>query len=348
MKRPLATLLLRCFVGAGLLTWLTFSRDINWLAVARRLTHIQPVPLVGAVLAVAASHVLAIAAVRLILRNRSIEVGFVRMLSNHFRGLFAAQFLPTPVAGDIVRIHDLHSGDRSRLHNDSRSSVGDENHDEVGDSTPDNTAPHDDVKTTESLPPAWQSVTWALAVQRGVNLVASLLIFSCAVYAAEFHDLTAMNRVACSLLVAAVVGYFTSVSFRRSEATLARVRLKWFGRVLVWIPPVPLVLRVLMLGIAQQAALIVAVACVAVGLEIAAPLERIVALVPLSLLAVILPVSINGLGVRESVYVAVLTPVGIHAPESLSLSLSMFALSLIFSLAGLTVPGIITKEQSRI
>lgn len=311
MTLPIVRMLLRGLIAVGLLAWLTLSQNINWPNTFSRLTSVHPVCLLIAVAAVAASHVLAIESVRCLLRSRGFEIRFARLLVNHFRGLFVAQFLPTPVAGDTVRVHDLHS-DRS---------------------TPDTSPSH-----FEGSNRVWQSAAWALTVQRALNLLASLLIFVVVVEAARFEDLFPLRKAAVSILLVVACGL--TLLIRIPRLTTAPMLKK----ILSWTPPYRVALQTFPLGIAQQAALIAAVLAVANGLEIDVSTTRLVATVPLSLVTVILPISISGLGVRESVYVFVLASDGVPASDAVTLSLSIFGLALIFSLLGLRTPGRTTTE----
>ena len=187
----------------------------------------------------------------------------------------------------------------------------------------------------------WQSAAWALTVQRALNLLASLLIFVAVVEAAQFEDLFALHTAAVSILLFLLL-VACGLTLLIGVPRLATVPI--LKHVVSWAPPYRVALKAFSLGIAQQAALIAAVLAVANGLEIDVSTSRLLAAVPLSLLAVILPISVSGLGVRESVYVFVLTPAGIPASDAVTLSLSIFGLALIFSLLGLLTPGRTTTE----
>lgn len=73
-----------------------------------------------------------------------------------------------------------------------------------------------------------------------------------------------------------------------------------------------------------------------VGLAIAAPVPAAYywVLVPLVSLLTLLPVSVNGMGVREGAMVLLLAPLGIDQGTALTLSLLWFAVSLVCGLAG--------------
>jgi uncharacterized membrane protein YbhN (UPF0104 family) len=59
-------------------------------------------------------------------------------------------------------------------------------------------------------------------------------------------------------------------------------------------------------------------------------------------LAMFLPISIGGLGVREATFIALLVPYGITTEDALTLSLLVFARGLVFAIAG----GIIEARRS--
>jgi uncharacterized membrane protein YbhN (UPF0104 family) len=62
-----------------------------------------------------------------------------------------------------------------------------------------------------------------------------------------------------------------------------------------------------------------------------------VAIIPLSVMASALPISINGWGVREAAIVALASPLGMPAPEALLVSLTLGAVNMIASLPGALV-----------
>ena len=73
---------------------------------------------------------------------------------------------------------------------------------------------------------------------------------------------------------------------------------------------------------------------IARGLGLEIPLIYFFAIVPLAVLILLLPVSINGIGVRENVYVFFLGQLGVGMAASIALSWISFALVLIFAVAG--------------
>jgi glycosyltransferase 2 family protein len=92
-----------------------------------------------------------------------------------------------------------------------------------------------------------------------------------------------------------------------------------------------------LLSVAVQVINIAMVALVgsALGIEVAPLVYGVV--VPLVTLVTLLPVSINGLGLREAAYPLLLAPVGVASTDAVALSLLSFALTASVSLAGAVV-----------
>jgi hypothetical protein len=91
-------------------------------------------------------------------------------------------------------------------------------------------------------------------------------------------------------------------------------------------------IQLLCLSLLQQFALTFFVGSIAYGLSISVALPVLITMVSLSLLAVVLPISVNGLGVRDSVFVQVLAVSKVPASSAVALSLSVFLIGFLFSL----------------
>jgi hypothetical protein len=98
------------------------------------------------------------------------------------------------------------------------------------------------------------------------------------------------------------------------------------GRVLAWVTA---------LSLAVQAANVAVVWLVGEGLGLPVPPLFYGVLVPLVTLLTLLPVSVNGMGLREVGTVALLAPVGVDAASAVTLSLLVFAVMSAASLCGL-------------
>jgi uncharacterized protein (TIRG00374 family) len=83
-----------------------------------------------------------------------------------------------------------------------------------------------------------------------------------------------------------------------------------------------------------QALLILFYVCAAHSLAVPFPLVAASVIVPISLAVQMVPVSINGFGVREAVFAFFFTSLGLNVSSALTLSLGSAALIMLFSLSG--------------
>ena len=83
-----------------------------------------------------------------------------------------------------------------------------------------------------------------------------------------------------------------------------------------------------------QALLILFYVCAARSLSVPFPLIAASVIVPISLAVQMVPVSINGFGVREAVFAFFFTSLGLNVSSALTLSLGSAALIMLFSLSG--------------
>ncbi len=79
---------------------------------------------------------------------------------------------------------------------------------------------------------------------------------------------------------------------------------------------------------------ILAAALVADAYGVEASLELWLCIIPLSVIASAMPISINGWGIREAVVVALATTMGVSAADALLVSMTLGVLNLIASLPG--------------
>ena len=86
------------------------------------------------------------------------------------------------------------------------------------------------------------------------------------------------------------------------------------------------------------------------SLNLEVPLIYLLLVVPVALLIIALPISINGIGLRENVFVYLLAGVGVSLAGATALSLIVLAMLLLHSFVGafiLSFRGITTKERFR-
>jgi glycosyltransferase 2 family protein len=89
------------------------------------------------------------------------------------------------------------------------------------------------------------------------------------------------------------------------------------------------------LSLILQASLALCQYLIAVGLGLTAPLDAFVVCVPIANVIASLPVTLNGLGLRESAYLVLFGRVGISHPDAIAMGLLWFAATMVGGLTGI-------------
>jgi uncharacterized membrane protein YbhN (UPF0104 family) len=94
--------------------------------------------------------------------------------------------------------------------------------------------------------------------------------------------------------------------------------------------------RVILTGFAYQLVLVIAalMAARALGMPDRVGMTALLAFVPAVLIAQVLPISISGLGIRESLFTLFLHPLGVPKGQAIALGLLLYLLNLLVSLLG--------------
>jgi glycosyltransferase 2 family protein len=100
---------------------------------------------------------------------------------------------------------------------------------------------------------------------------------------------------------------------------------------------------VLIAAVSYQAAVVASVALIATAIQLPAPVAAIIAFVPAVAMVQVIPISMNGLGVREGMLIRFLTPLSVTKGQSLALGLLWGASLLLISFAG--VPAFLASRQ---
>jgi uncharacterized membrane protein YbhN (UPF0104 family) len=133
-------------------------------------------------------------------------------------------------------------------------------------------------------------------------------------------------------VAAAVSGLLILPRFSRSSAfagRLARLGSEVGQSLRLMFRPLPMLLSVIV-----QSANVILVWLVATAIGVPVPFAYCWVLVPMVTLLTLLPVSINGMGVREGATIAFLTPLGIAAGPAVSVSFLWFLVFTAASLVG--------------
>lgn len=243
---------------------------------------------------------------RLLLEPVRLDVPYRRLLSFYFIGMFFNLFLPTIVGGDAVKAWLLAR--------------------ETG---------------------ATARSTVSVFMERDLGLLALLTIATVAAWFAPPEELVGLPLVALTILLFAGFLVANAVLLNRgayalvdrviAATPLARLRPRAESLYLA-IAPYGRAWRVLasavLLSFAFQAIVIAVVFLNARALHHDFPLTAVAVFVPLISLGGMIPVSVNGLGVREALYILLFGRLGAPTEVSVSLALLYLAVTFVASLPG--------------
>lgn len=305
-RRDALLWIVKIVVSAGLL-YLLFTR----IDVAKVWEHMRDASLGWIVVALAIYFVvLLISTIRwqLLLRTQHVEIPFGTLVNSYLAATFANNFLPSNIGGDVIRIADTARAARSRT-----------------------------------------LATAVVLADRGIGILGLVFIAACgSTLAAQRSE--RIGPIGPALfwlgLAAAVTAGILVIARPQRLGTLARplhiFHAEWVGRRIATITDAlhkfrkaPGVLVVAFLAsIAVQALLVGFYVAVATALRFSVPIGHMAMLVPVSFLVQMLPVSVNGLGVREGTFVAYLTQIGVSKESAVALSLIGAVLVMAFSMLG--------------
>jgi uncharacterized protein (TIRG00374 family) len=305
-RREALLWILKITVSAGLL-YLLFTR----IDVAKVWTHMREASVAWIVFALAIYFVMLLVSTmrwQILLRTQHVDIPFGTLVNSYLAATFANNFLPSNIGGDVIRIADT-------------------------------------ARTVGSRTLA----TAVVLADRGIGVVGLAFIAACgSSLAAQRSDI--IGPIGPALfwlgLAAAVAAGVLVIARPQRLSTLARplhiFHAEWVGRRMATIidalhkfqkAPGTLVIAFL-LSIVVQALLVGFYVAVATALHFSVPIGHMAMLVPVSFLVQMLPLSVNGLGVREGTFVAYLTQIGVSKESAVALSLIGAVLVMAFSMLG--------------
>jgi glycosyltransferase 2 family protein len=243
---------------------------------------------------------------RLLLRLQTIDVSLSTLTKSFLVATFFNNFLPSNIGGDVVRVAD--------------------------------TAPFAGSKTL---------ATTVVLIDRILGLIA-LLVLAAAASALAWNlgvRLDGMQYVWAALVVftAGLVIFLrnpdrltsTARSILADRLQAVQTRLQNLVGAMGRFAQQPRGLWFAFGGaLVVQALLVLFYVCAARSLAVPFPLLAASVIVPISLAVQMVPVSINGFGVREAVFAFFFTGLGLNVSSALTLSLGSAALIMLFSLSG--------------
>ena len=260
---------------------------------------------------------------RILLAPVRLSTPYPRLLGFYFTGMFFNLFLPTIVGGDAVKAVLL-----------ARD------------------------------PGAPARATMSVFMERNTGLCALLLIALVATYFAPPVALYGISLKTLTWLLAA--GYvianlllFSPHAYRIADRLIARSPLKrmraraasLYEAATPYTRAIGVLVPAMLLSIVFQFIVIGVVFLGAHALSLSIPLTAVAVFVPLVSLAGMVPVSVNGLGVREALYILLFGRIGVPAELAVSLALLYLVITVVASLPGglayaLQSPGRLTAEAA--
>jgi hypothetical protein len=244
----------------------------------------------------------------LLLHAQHVRIGFGALTRSFLVATFFNNFLPSNIGGDVIRIRD--------------------------------TAPAAGSKTL---------ATTVVLVDRGIGLLG--LVFVAAVgttLAARMSE--AFGPVGPGMLWGALAGALLVAApavmmpqgvgrllhpLRALHQPWVDVRIERLTSALARFRAAPAALLICFAGaILVQAVLVAFYAAVARGLGVPVPLMHLAIVVPISFIVQMLPLSVNGFGVREATFVVYFQQIGLPAESALALSFIGAVLIMLFSISG--------------
>ncbi|HXT71830.1 MAG TPA: lysylphosphatidylglycerol synthase transmembrane domain-containing protein [Vicinamibacterales bacterium] len=245
---------------------------------------------------------------QLLLRAQHVHVAFGSLLNSFFVAIFANNFLPSNIGGDVFRIKDTAKPAGSKtlaaavvLFDRGLGVLGLAFVAACGSTLA--------ARRSEAIGPLGPSLLWT-----GLLVVLGLVILVLAV-PRELSVLARPLRMIHPEWVDQRVETITAALVRFRQAPGAM--LAGFGG-----------------GIAVQAILVGYYAAVANALHITVPIGHLAILVPVSFIVQMMPLSLNGLGVREATFGLYLTKIGVPLESAMALSFIGAGLVMAFSMSG--------------
>ena len=302
LKKPAVLLALRVTVSALLLVYLI--RLSAFTEIARAFSRINPLYLLGFFALYFTSVFITAVRWRVLLRTWDIESRLGMLLRYILTGLFMNNFLPGSLGGDAYR---LYSGGRDTGKVQAVAA----------------TIFYERVLSYASLV-TLGLVALSIRADRTSDLTFWLLL------GGVFLALTGLTAVSTLPTFGKWAENFVS-RFPFAE----RLRLKdWVHSFRFKVRHPGSLAGVFLLSFLIQLIDIYAFRLVAAAIQLPVKFSDLLLFVPLLYLAILLPLSVNGIGIRESVFVIFAASWGITSADAVAFSLTVFALNLAGSLVG--------------
>ncbi|MCK4596495.1 flippase-like domain-containing protein [bacterium] len=294
---------LKILVSIGLLVFLVHRAGLSDILLVVRSANV--VGLLVALFVYTATIVLISWRWRLLLVSQQAGVPFGRLLSLYFIGFFFNNFLPSSIGGDIYRA--MGAGQENGRKAVSAASV----------------------------------LVERLMGMLGVSALAILAV-TLVVHQEADGYLRALVLGFGAIMILLLVLFFNRrtlkimqiLSGKISLWNLGQRLLRFYEALTLYRKQKGVLALVFFISIGYQLMIVVFSYLVGFALDLGIPLRYFMLCVPVTVIISLVPISINGLGVRETGYVFLLSKIGHSSSEAVSLSLLIYGLSLLASLVG--------------
>jgi len=258
---------------------------------------------------------------RLLLNAQGIDASLRALSSSYMVGFFFNTFLPTTVGGDITRAYDVSR--RGHL---------------MGGKSPTRNRVPREARTEKSIAVILVERSGGVASLLFLAIVASL--FGGRIFARSpsfwltFCLFLFLLSFAIAVLNPSVSGWFMRIFRIRGISKLEGKVAALLEAISVYKSKRKPFFMALAFSLGLQINTVIHCYLIARGLGIDVPVVYFFTIVPLVILILLLPISINGIGVRENAYGFFLGQLGVGMTVSIALAWISFALVLIFAVAG--------------
>ena len=245
---------------------------------------------------------------KVLLRAQHVQVGFGALLNSFLVAVFANNFLPSNIGGDVMRIRDTARAAGSKtlatavvLFDRGMGVLGLAFVAACGSTLA--------ARRSEAIGPLGPALLWS-----GLVAILALVVLVLAIPRVTgllTRPLRAIHAEWVDQRIATITAAL--VRFRQAPGAL----VAGFGG-----------------GILVQAILVGYYAAVAAAIHLSVPIGHLAILVPVSFIVQMMPLSLNGLGVREATFGLYLSKIGVPLESAMALSFIGAALVMLFSMSG--------------
>jgi len=298
--------LLKLSVSVALIAYLFSIVDLSGLA--ERYRTIDPRFLILAVTLLVAQVAISALKWKLILRADGLDTPYLGLLRAYYIGNFLSLFLPSSFGGDIYRVYAVTSANKS-----------------LG-------------KTTSSV--LFDRLTGLLALL-------TISLFAYVSLPGGRYDLALV-----ALYLAGIVSFFGLTSVRAVEM-LRGSNLKLISKSSVLLSSfrtyrndLGMLWKVLSISLLFQLGIVVINKIYAMALSIGIAFHELLVIIPLVYLTEVLPISINGIGVRDSAFVFFYSTLGYAKEDGLAIALLVLVMRYVSGLVGgLVLLGSVIRQH---